>query len=511
MNSSRIFVLGIVIIVALIGSLFLGEAVAQENYTTVGIFFSLVTAIAVIKILGVNIWVLIPVFISFGAQSPLLPLPLSVANIMSLFVLGVVAIQYMLGMVQLRWRMSKMEFFMLLVLLSMFVTYALNPVGLNVLGSSTVGSRPYLEVMLALAVYALLSGIQAKERAVKSLPFYVLVVNGVSSVLAGISYHFPSIGERLKILYGGFAPHYDESSKYGFQMAERFTYLGSISQIFQRYLMVRKDAWSPRITRIGVTVIGLGLALVAGMLTGHRIALMTWVGFLIIYMLITRKLKMLFMCIIFGILGFIGLYVVHHAIMPLPLSIQRSMTILPGDWDRDVVHDAEGSLDWRLEMWDAVLHEKGRVRNKIMGDGFGFSARELELMQQVSMGKGVHGLTPEELQEYFLVSGDLHSGPLTAVRFVGWVGLFFFTLLMLYLARSYWKLCRRSLGTPYFMVVAFMGIPWIWFPIKYIFLYGDYAHNIPGFIVGAGLYKLLEKVVSDYYINSNLNQNTIPS
>jgi hypothetical protein len=106
-------------------------------------------------------------------------------------------------------------------------------------------------------------------------------------------------------------------------------------------------------------------------------------------------------------------------------------------------------------------------------------------------------LSPEEMQEYFLVSGDIHSGPLTAVRFVGFVGLFFFTILSIYVARCYWVLCRRTMGTPYWLSVAFVGIPWIWFPFKYIVLYGDYAHNIASFIVGAGLCKLIMKHIDE--------------
>ena len=497
MNNSNVLLIGGMFLLALVGSVFLGEAVAMENYAIVGIFFVSAIALLAVKLLGVNIWVLIPIFITFGGSASLLRLPVSLANLVTFFCVGVMAIQYAVGMIKFRWRMGWIELLLLVCLAGIGVTYLLNPVGLAVLGSSTVGSRPYLEIMVATMAFVFLSGVKVRPDSIKLLPKISLMATCLLTLGMGLAYHFVSVGVKLYPLYSGFAPNTKLDSIYGFQMSERLTYLRPFGRVAQLYAMLRQSAWSLRLSKGGVTVFIMLVTLGSSLLTGHRIVLAMWSAYIIIYVLLLRQVKLLLLMGAGGLLVLSGLYGFHHGVKPLPFSVQRSLSVLPGDWDRDVLHDAEGSIEWRLEMWDAVLFEKGRVNNKIMGDGFGFSSRELALAQSMSSEAGRLALSPEELQEYFLVSGDIHSGPLTAIRFVGGVGLFFFIILSICLARCYWKLCRRVVNTQYWMAVAFMGIPWIWFPIKYIFLYGDYAHDAPLFIVGAGVYKLLEGVVRE--------------
>ena len=102
MNNSHVLLIGGMFLLALVGSLFLGGAVAMENYATVGIFFVSVIALLAVKLLGVNIWVLIPIFITFGGSVSLLRLPLSMANLVTFFCVGVMTIQYAVGMIKLR-------------------------------------------------------------------------------------------------------------------------------------------------------------------------------------------------------------------------------------------------------------------------------------------------------------------------------------------------------------------------------------------------------------------------
>ena len=498
MNNSRLILVGGMLMLALIGSLFLGQAVATNDYTTLGLLFASFAALIIIKSFGKNIWVMIPVFIGFGSSTQLLPVPLSVANIMTVFSIGAIVIQVAVGKQTFHWKWRAMELFMLPCLVLMTVTYMLNPVGLSVLGSSTVGSRPYLEIALAGMAYIIMSSIQVNLKTVLALPVISLVLAAFLFIGGAIAYHLPDIGIYLNVLYGGFMPHYDTSVQSGYQMAKRHSYLGAISDVLQRFTILKKDAWLPRPNKAGLTIVIMLITLIGGMLTGHRIAVVTWVAYLGIYALLCRNIRGLLLMGVVGVISIIGIYGVHHTVLEMPLSIQRSMSFIPGDWDSDVIQDAEGSLDWRFEMWEVALFEEGVIENKVFGDGFGFSARELDLAQAMSSEDGRVKMSPEDMQEYFLVSGDLHSGPITAVRFVGWAGLFFFTLLSIYLARCYWKLCRRVYNTPLWMPVVFMGIPWIFFPFKYIVLYGDYAHNVPPFIVAAGLYNLLHKFVVQY-------------
>ena len=54
----------------------------------------------------------------------------------------------------------------------------------------------------------------------------------------------------------------------------------------------------------------------------------------------------------------IGVYFlinVVNLVHPLPASIQRSLSFLPGTWEQAHIEDAAGSTDWRVEMWEEAL------------------------------------------------------------------------------------------------------------------------------------------------------------
>ena len=68
-------------------------------------------------------------------------------------------------------------------------------------------------------------------------------------------------------------------------------------------------------------------------------------------------------------------------------------------------------------MWDVVLHTDTYIHNKLLGDGFGFTSYELQIMEQ--QGEGGQGFVGGASQENSLIQGlsiAAHSP-----RFVTWV------------------------------------------------------------------------------------------
>ena len=57
----------------------LGESVAREDYIMIGGFLAVVVAIALVGTLKQNIWILIPLFYTFGGKISIFPLPFSVS------------------------------------------------------------------------------------------------------------------------------------------------------------------------------------------------------------------------------------------------------------------------------------------------------------------------------------------------------------------------------------------------------------------------------------------------
>jgi hypothetical protein len=96
-------------------------------------------------------------------------------------------------------------------------------------------------------------------------------------------------------------------------------------------------------------------------------------------------------------------------------------------------------------------------------------------------------------QESFLIQGAYHSGPLSAIRYVGAVGLVFYLTLLVGAAIYAWKLIRRCQGTDYFPLALFVGIPAIYEPLQYSLIFGGFDSGFPTTLFVCGMLKLISK------------------
>jgi hypothetical protein len=174
-------------------------------------------------------------------------------------------------------------------------------------------------------------------------------------------------------------------------------------------------------------------------------------------------------------------------VISLPLPAQRALSFLPGKWDYSAKSDAQGSTEWRVTMWRAMLTGDKYIANKWLGDGFGFTRRQLDIMN----ANMAHG-TMADQQENLMISGGVHSGPIGAIRFVGIVGLILFIVFAVLVARHAVHLIRRCEKTPFYPLALFIGIPTVWFPVSYLFVFGSYGDDLPGILITVGLLKMLE-------------------
>jgi hypothetical protein len=192
----------------------------------------------------------------------------------------------------------------------------------------------------------------------------------------------------------------------------------------------------------------------------------------------------------------IGLFLVIttvNIIHPLPPNIQRSLSFLPGTWDRKIIEDVEGSTSWRVEMWVEALTTDKYIQNKILGDGLGFTAKELmaQAMLMDMKGRGASGWDVH--RESVFITGDYHSGPVQTIRTTGYVGLFVLLVAMSVVAWQAHKLILRSRGTPQMIVVCFFCIPMVWHPVFFTFVFGAFGTDVPFALMNIGFLRLLQK------------------
>jgi hypothetical protein len=183
-----------------------------------------------------------------------------------------------------------------------------------------------------------------------------------------------------------------------------------------------------------------------------------------------------------------------NAAAPLPPNLQRALSFLPGTWEQRYLDDAEGSTEWRVEIWKEVLLTDRWITNKTFGDGLGFSAHELAYQASIAdgfkLGRGLSGFDFQ--RESILANGDYHSGPVQTIRVIGYAGLVALLLFQIRLAVQAHRQIIRCRGTEWFPVSLFFGIPLIWNPVFFVFIFGDFKSAAATLLLGSAMIRMLQ-------------------
>ena len=94
------------------------------------------------------------------------------------------------------------------------------------------------------------------------------------------------------------------------------------------------------------------------------------------------------------------------------------------------------------------------------------------------------------------ISGDFHSGPVSTIRVVGYVGLAFVYILFIPLAIAAAKLINQTKGTPLFEPTLFFCMPIVFEPFWYTFVFGGHPSVIPFAAISLGMMKLIQNSLS---------------
>ena len=162
-------------------------------------------------------------------------------------------------------------------------------------------------------------------------------------------------------------------------------------------------------------IVVLGSFLFIGMMGGFRtmvviLALTTAIMFYLEGLVRSRFFPAVILTLVLG--GTMAAVFANH----LPLSVQRSLAVLPLDIDPVVKMDAQGSSEWRVQMWRNLLPEI--PDHLILGKGYGVTATDINVMYQTIR-------TASRTAGAEMV-GDYHNGPLSVILPLGVPGALIF-------------------------------------------------------------------------------------
>ncbi|HPA18087.1 MAG TPA: O-antigen ligase family protein [Verrucomicrobiae bacterium] len=300
----------------------------------------------------------------------------------------------------------------LLVALWLLIVMGVRGAGFRVLGSDTWGGMFYLRLLSGFAFVFATAQVRLSPKQ-WSRVFNFMMLTTFLPVMADV------------VLIFGFMPtplfmFLRPSSGIGFSMMAaqalegivRYLSAGTAGVILCLWIFSRAS-FDRLFGRAGL-VYGPLLALAFGLaaVSGFRIRILEIVLFIAIAGALQRGWSFLRVSLILGvaICGFAALYpVARH----LPLPAQRSVAWLPGiDINASAKQDAQGTLNWRVELWKRAIEEAPKYL--VVGKGYSFLGEE---SMDAYTFRGL-----DELR-WAVVSSSYHNGPLSMLLGLGVPGL----------------------------------------------------------------------------------------
>ena len=494
-------ILGVIVAFAL------GRMVALGDFAKIGMIGGAILAGTICLAMGKKIWMLIPLCWLLTGKVSILPLPF---NVRELGVFAAFAVYMALAVFKKLPKGSKSNKYDLLLYINLgyiFTVYLRNPVGASALGSELVGGRPYLDIAVSVMALWVMQHVNPTLKECRYIP---ILMSAGSIVVATLGV----LTQRFTFLVPFIAPFYNGISTEGYLAEQIGTSLVAGSEA--EYRIGSFQAYSGTVGSVLVSffrpfslfVFARPLwsllfysALLAGLLAGFRSGLVSLILLTLLSSYFYSGLKDVIRIGVIIVVGIALLMSVQSFGFSLPPAIQRSFSFIPGPWDQDVVRAADASSEWRFEMWKIALEGDKYIKNKLLGDGYGFTASDLAIQRDAAWGgKGYLNAGQTEAQ---LITGQFHSGPISAIRYVGLVGLVLYTIFMLACAKYAWDIVWRSKGTPFFPMGVYVGSGAIISPFFYWFVFGGFDGNFPGSIFTLAMLNLTSRSISSWEQNRN--------
>lgn len=490
MDSSKIKALFIVVIAALF-AVYLGVAAATAQTEAVG-WVAALLGIAFILALGKSVWTLIPIGLMLAGTINAVPgtPPVWAA---ATAVCGIIYIlRFALRRPDFIFRFDILDAVVLLQLVAIGQAYARNPTGLLMFGGDIAGGKSYFVFVAAVMAYFGIALARPDKKLFKRVVILMILTAIGDGLLATISEKSAAIAATVLPIYsnvsfyaaaGGDTVRDLATSRGGLG----YSYLGKALVMPCICLLRPLLALSPARPMFFVaTMLGSGLMLLSGFRSG---AVYLAVVFIVSAML-RRKISDVFVVSLAGILG-LAILLMSGNVRDLPFGIQRVLSILPVDVSSAAKADAEDSTRWRVEMWKLALGTDRYIHNKVLGDGFAISSREMQAI--IDQMNGIETAS-ESSQDRMLAQGAYHGFHVETIRFTGVLGLVCAIIMMAVAFRKALQLVRAYRHHELFPYVVYICIPFLIYPFWSMLIFGSYRTEFPQFMAMAGLLKMLDNL-----------------
>ena len=482
------------LVLGLVMALVIGNAVGSSDMRLVaGLVAAIPVAVIFVK-LKTSIWVLLPIGWYLTGRLPWLPLPFSVRDLCFMAVIFFFTLFFATRTLPWSRKLGLLDYLLYINLAYLVTVFARNPVGFWALQSSMVGGRPYFEIALAFGAFVILSHVRVTDFIAKIFPWLFIAPSAAVAALDTVVRLFPQYAYAAAMIYSGAGSMpLSQSTQEGRIGEDRIVGFKDLGLVGVLSLCSRYNPITLISPLFPLRTCLFGIALVLLLFSGFRSYLLTSLVFFVLAIVVQGRVRDLWLAAAAGILGLMLLINLQGNVLELPRTMQRALSWLPGNWNPEVLNDAEGSSQWRFEMWQWAWNDERILRDRVWGQGFGLSIDDMSLIaSSLIAGQTADSRLGGSDRESFLITGALHSGPLSTIKYIGIVGLILYYTLMCYMAFVAWRLCKSARGTKAFPLALFVGLPIIYEPFNFVVIFGALDSGYPQLLFWAGLLNMTQ-------------------
>lgn len=445
-----------------------------------------------------RLWVLIPACWTLTGKISVLPVPFSIRDIIVMYVATVMTVCIALKLVRSKPKYTSLDVLLLLNFLWLLGVFIRNPVGVAAFDSDRVGGKPYFDALIAYVAYLVMIRIKATPQTIRQLPYFCIGAIGIVFLISAIIYAKPSLAPIAIALYSGFSlqglmPVGNVNAPIATYETSRFAFFSEIGRsvflllcaYFNTFKILNPIHWR--------LFLAFCFACISILLSGFRSSVLFAALFFVLATYFQRSWAAAIRSILLPLPFIYLLMIGHNTLYQLPFGAQRALAFIPEilrpvEFDYYATNDADSSTRWRVEMWKDALQTNKYITNKWLGDGFGLTKWQLQVSQSLTYS----GQSWEDAQESMAIAGAFHSGPISTIRYVGYIGLLLLYIFMVAMAKKSFLIIKKAKGSPYFYPAMFFGMPIVLYPLIYTFVFGSFDAAIVDIAFALGILRLIE-------------------
>lgn len=299
--------------------------------------------------------------------------------------------------------------------------------GLRSTGSDVYGGKKYVALVCGILSYFAITARPIPPEKVR-LYISLFFIGGLFSFISDLYVITPT---PLQFIFLMFKPNvYDQGIDFGFT---RLPGVGFAGLAGLTWMMARHGLRGTFLTRKFWRTILMVLFMAMMFLGGSRSAFLIFALLAFFLFFVEGFHRTAYLPFFAGVGVIMVIFLVLFS-NKLPYTYQRSLAFLPLDLNPAAVADAEGSSDWRINMWEDLLPQVPKYL--MLGKGYAISPEEYNEM----MGQDIAFHEVDASQIGLALAGDYHNGPLSVVLPFGLWG----SVVFLFFIGGCWRLLHLN-------------------------------------------------------------------